>query len=190
MSFLQKFNQSSYNTKKSFSVEEFNNKFVRYQENKKIVVKQNFKDPRFNYVNKQAKNYIDPNRDSQNRASCLLVVDKHRKKFLAVWKIQGSYDIPGGCCKIIESYEDAAVRELFEETGIVVEQRNMSKILEAFDGQFNVITYVAFIYKGKIQTQEQHLVGWVPFQYLRLNRNIRWQKYNQIVYNKLLGMLY
>ena len=198
MSFLDKFNKSSFNTKKSFSVEEFNNNFTKQQQDKQQLTRQQltkqhqqqFMDPRYNYVDPSRPNYVNPNRDSPDRAACLLVVDKHRKRFLAVWKLKGSYDIPGGHTKIIETYEDAAVRELREETGIIVEKRNMSKILEAFDGKFNVITYVAFVYKGHIQTQEQHLVGWVPFQYLTYNKNPRWQKYNQIVYNKLLGMLY
>lgn len=190
MSFLNNLNQSSYNVKKSFNVEEFNNNFLKYQQEKQNLIKNQFMDPRYNYYDPKAPNYVNPNWDSPNRAACLLVVDRHRKKFLSVYKVNGSYDIAGGKCKMIESYEDAAIRELYEETGIVVDKINMTKILEAFDGQYNVITFVSFVHRGNISTKENHLVGWVPLKYLNYNNNPRWQKYNKIVYEKLLSMMY
>ena len=190
MSFLNNYNKSSLNIKKSFNVEEFNANFIRQQQNKQGITINQFKDPRFNYVNPQAPNYINPNRESPDRAACLLVVDRHRKKFLSVFKIHGSYDLPGGKCKIIESYEDAAIRELYEETGIIVEKINMTKIMDAFDGKYNVVTYVAFVHKGQIETKEDHLISWVPLKYLNFNRNPKWKKYNSLVYEKLLSIMY
>jgi len=190
MSFLNNFNKSSLNVKKSFSVEEFNMNFERQQKNKQEITRNQFMDPRYNYVDPRAQNYVNPNMESPDRAACLLVVDRHRKKFLSVFTIQGSYDIPGGKCKIIESYEDAAIRELYEETGIIVDKINMTKIMDAFDGKFNVVTFLAFVHRGAIQTQEKHLVSWVPLKYLNLNRNPQWQKYNALVYEKLLSMMY
>ena len=190
MSFNLPYNHSSLNVKKSFNVEEFNANFMRYQQQQRQMKQNQFMDPRFNYSDPEAVNYVNPKWDSKNRAACLLVVDRHRKKFLSVFKFQGSYDIPGGKCKVIEPFEDAAIRELYEETGIVVEKRNMQKILDAFDGQFQVVTFLAFSHRGKIQTQEDHLVSWVPFKYLNFNQNPKWQKYNALVYEKLLQRLY
>jgi len=201
MSFLNNINQSSINVKKAFSVEEFNANFLKHQQEiqhlkrnqlqqRQQIVRNEFMDPRFNYTDPHAPNYINPNMDSPNRAACLLVVDRHRKKFLSVFKVQGSYDIPGGKTKIIEPYEDAAIRELYEETGIVVDKHNMTKILEASDRNFNVVTFVAFVHRGRIETKEDHLVGWVPLKYLNFNNNPRWQKYNQLVFEKVLSMMY
>lgn len=188
MSFI--YNQSSLNVKKSFNIEEFNSNFIKQQKNKQQITRNQFINPNFNYTDPTAPNYVNPNRESPNRASCLIIVDKHRKKFLSVWKYNGSYDIPGGKCKIIEPYEEAAIRELKEETGIIVEKINMIKLLEANDGQFNVITFMAQKHSGKIETSEKHIVGWIPLKYLNYNDNPRWKKYNQIVYEKILSMLY
>jgi len=190
MSFNQQYNSSSLNVKKSFNVDDFNAKFARYQQQQQQLQQNQFMDPRFNYSDPTAVNYVDPRWDSKNRAACLLVVDKHRKKFLSIFKQHGSYDIPGGKTKVIESFEDAAIRELQEETGIIVEKRNMIKIMDAFDGEFKVVTFLAFCHSGKIQTQEDHLVSWIPYKYLNYNRNPKWQKYNKLVYEKLLQRLY
>lgn len=190
MAFNQQYNSSSLNVKKSFNVEDFNNNFLKQQKQKQLLTHNQFINPAYNYVDPTTPNFVNPNTESPNRAACLLVVDRHRKKFLSVFKIHGSYDIPGGKTKIIESYEDAAIRELYEETGIIVDKMNMTKIMDAFDGQYQVVTFLAFIHRGQIQTQEDHIVGWVPFKYLNYNRNPKWQKYNKLVYEKILQRLY
>ena len=190
MTFNQQYNVSSFNVKKSFNVEEFNTNFARQQKQIQQIQQNQFINPAYNYRDPTAPNYVNPNAESPNRAACLLVCDRHRKKFLSVFKIQGSYDIPGGKTKMIESFEDAAIRELYEETGIIVEKINMTKIMDAFDGRYQVVTFLAFVHRGRIQTQEDHLVGWVPFKYLNYNQNPRWQKYNTLVYEKLLQRLY
>ena len=190
MSFNQPYNVSSLNIKKSFNVEEFNSKFKRQQQQKQMVTQNQFINPKYNYRDPTAPNYVNPNADSPDRAACLLVCDKHRKKFISVFKIQGSYDIPGGKAKMIESFEDAAIRELREETGLVVDKINMTKIMDATTGGFRVVTYLAFAHKGHIQTQEDHLVSWIPYKYLNYNNNPMWRKYNALVYEKLLQRLY
>jgi ADP-ribose pyrophosphatase YjhB (NUDIX family) len=138
---------------------------------------------------KKLKDKIDEE-DSKNRAACLIVVDKFRKKFLSVYKTPDNYAIPGGKCKVDESYEDAAIRELKEETGLVVDKRNMKKILEGKDEQMNVITYLSFIYKGHIHTEEKHYISWVPLKHLNTNKNPRWKLYNSAVYDEILKLLY
>ena len=190
MTFNQQYNNSSLNNKRSFSIEEFNSNFARQQKEKQQITQNQFMNPAYNYRDPTAPNYVNPNAESPNRAACLLVCDKHRKKFLSVFKIHGSYDIPGGKTKMVESFEDAAIRELHEETGLIVDKMNMTKIMDAFDGQYQVVTYLAFAHRGKIETQEDHLVSWVPYKYLNANRNPRWQKYNTLVYEQLLQRLY
>ena len=93
----------------------------------------------------------------------LIVVDKHTKKFVSVYKYQDSYDIPGGKCLVyedsVESFEDCAIRELKEETGLIVQKNNMFKILDANDNTFRVVTYVSYLYSGNFFTEENHRIG-------------------------------
>ena len=172
MSFDQKINKSAYNYKLTYNLQEFNNNFNK---DMKTI--------------KKLKNKLDEE-DSKNRAACLIVVDKFRKKFLSVYMNVGNYAIPGGKCKVDESYEEAAIRELQEETGLVVDKMNMKKILEGKDENITVVTFLSFIYKGHIHTKEKHKVSWVPLKHLNTNKNKRWQKYNSAVYDEVLKLLY
>jgi len=79
---------------------------------------------------------------------------------------------------------------MWEETGLIVEKRNMSQILSAFDGKYTVVTFVAFLFKGKLEKKEDHYVSWVPLEFLKSNSNPKWQKYNTIVYEKILAKIY
>ena len=176
---------------KNMSINDFNRQFMEKQQQKNNPPPP---PPLPDYITPDINPYLNPhlnfNQDSPNRAACLVVVDKHRKKFASVFKKIGSYDIPGGKTKLIESFEDAARRELFEETGLTVDPRNMHKLLDAFDGQFRVVTFVSFSHKGKLQTNENHYVSWVPLEYLKVNENPRWKKYNSIIYQKILPRMY
>ena len=133
-------------------------------------------------------------RDLGTNCALLLVVDKHSKKFVSVYKFKDSYDIPGGKCIMyensIEGFEDCAVRELQEETGLKVDKANMFKILDANDGKFRVVTYVSNLYSGNFYTVENHRVGWVPLEFLKFNANQGWRSYNTLVYNRLISRLY
>ena len=172
---------------RNFNVEQFNNNFSnKQQQNQQTDLNRMApqRNPNIDYNN------FNVNQDSNNRAACLIVVDKHRKKYVSVFTDNTSFDIPGGKAKIIEPFDECARREMWEETGLVVETRNMEQILDAFDGKVKVVTYVAFLYKGKLETKENHYVSWVPLEYLKINKNPRWQKYNTIVYEKILGKIY
>ena len=79
---------------------------------------------------------------------------------------------------------------MWEETGLIVEKRNMSQILSAFDGKYTVVTFVAFLFKGQLEKKEKHNVSWVPLEYLKYNKNPKWKKYNTIVYEKILAKIY
>ena len=133
-------------------------------------------------------------RESNVNCALLLVVDKHSKKFVSVYKHVNSYDIPGGKCKVYqdvdESFEDCAIRELFEETVLRVQKEKMFKILDANDGRYRVVTYVTYNYSGNFFTLENHRIGWVPLDYLKINGNQGWKKYNTEVYQRMMHKLY
>ena len=48
--------------------------------------------------------------------------------FLKGWLNGGKFGLPGGGCKKGETVESSAVRELFEETGIVVNESSLVKL--------------------------------------------------------------
>lgn len=172
---------------RNFNLEQFNNNFANKQKQNQDIDLNRMapqKDPNIDYNN------FNPHQDSNNRAACLIVVDKHRKKFVSVFKTRDSFDIPGGKAKIIEPFDECAKREMWEETGLIVEKRNMEQILDANDGKVKVVTYVAFLFKGQLQQKEDHYVSWVPLEYLTINKNPRWKKYNTIVYEKILAKIY
>ncbi len=133
-------------------------------------------------------------KESNVNCALLLVVDKHSKRFVSVYKHKNSYDIPGGKCKVYqdvnESFENCAIRELFEETGLRVQKDKMFKILDAFDGRYRVVTYVTYNYSGNFFTLENHKIGWVPLEYLKINGNHGWKKYNTIVHDRMMLKLY
>ena len=139
-------------------------------------------------------NNQQPPRESNINCALLLVVDRFSKKFVSVYKYRNSYDIPGGKCKVYqdvdESFEDCAIRELFEETGLIVHKNKMFKILDAFDGRYKVVTYVTYHYSGNFHTLENHRISWVPLEYLKVNANQGWKSYNTLVYGRLIVKLY
>ena len=62
--------------------------------------------------------------------------------------------------------------------------------MDANDGKFQVVTFLAYNHKGVIRTNENHYVSWVPLKYLNNNKNPKWQKYNSLVYEKVLRTMY
>lgn len=79
------------------------------------------------------------------------------------FEFAGSWGLPGGIVENNESYEDAALRETFEETGITCQITNF---LESFKARENTIhIYFAVYGKGTIaiDTSEVTDVQWLTF---------------------------
>ena len=58
----------------------------------------------------------------------ILLIDKDRKVLLQLRTDSNSWGIPGGCVNIGESLQDAAKREVYEETGLIVDDLQLFNV--------------------------------------------------------------
>lgn len=85
---------------------------------------------------------------------------------------------PGGHVEKGESFTDAVIREVFEETGLTVSKLQMCGIKDwtRDDGvRYVVLLYKTFTYKGKLQSSDEGEVFWASLSSLsdkKLARNM------------------
>lgn len=101
-------------------------------------------------------------------AACVLLVDNSGRVLGVSRKDHlDQYGIPGGKREPHETYEEAAARELKEETGLRV--KNLRKLYEGpCAGENDVYNTVTFVgeYEGKIRTSEPGQVKWLEWDAL------------------------
>ena len=119
------------------------------------------------------------------KASCTLLIDKLNKKFLSVSLKDDKTDanLPGGKVEQNETYKQAAIRELKEETGLNILEKDLIKFQEEIEEEYNVITYLVLKWSGEIYTEEEGVVKWLPLIFLTKSK--KWKKYNTNLYTKL-----
>ncbi|MDH6366758.1 MULTISPECIES: NUDIX hydrolase [unclassified Breznakia] len=72
------------------------------------------------------------------------------------------YDLPGGRVEVNETMYDALIREVFEETGIQIQQKQIEKEVNKVDVQrkdgtsLHVITYLVHVNTEKITLSNEH----------------------------------
>lgn len=83
-----------------------------------------------NYYNPYEENYIDPNQDDNNRLSLLVLINKFNKTILVMTK-PGTHHfyIPGGKCKIFESFENSAIRNFEQLTRIRLDSEKITPLV-------------------------------------------------------------
>lgn len=59
-----------------------------------------------------------------NVDGCVLLIKRNKKPALGLWSV------PGGCLEAGESLTEACIREVFEETGINIEVKNLIAVVE------------------------------------------------------------
>ena len=121
-----------------------------------------------------------------NTAVCILILNKDKSNFLSVSLKEDhtDFNLPGGKVEQNETFEEAAIREVKEETGLDV--YNLNYLHKDLDLDFEVITYYTLSYQGIVNTLENHVVKWLPLY--DLTKSKKWPEYNSMVYNKFLEL--
>lgn len=121
-----------------------------------------------------------------NTAVCVLILNKDKSKFLSVSLKEDhtDFNLPGGKVEQNETFEEAAIREVKEETGLDV--YNLNYLHKDLDLDYEVLTYYTLSYQGIVNTLENHVVKWLPLY--DLTKSKKWPDYNSMVYNKFLEL--
>lgn len=78
-----------------------------------------------------------------------------RRGKTAKWKA-GCYCLPGGKLKGNESLKDGALRELMEETGILLYRDNITPVTISYDNNYTKIVFAAKIEKVVVKLNHEH----------------------------------
>ncbi len=109
------------------------------------------------------------------KASCVFI--RHNNKVLSVSRKYDKNDkgLPGGKVEQNETYEECALREVKEETGLIIFSKNIIPIFSACgdtglfplkQNECNCVTFYTEIFEGEINTNENGKVEWVNFEEL------------------------
>jgi len=119
-----------------------------------------------------------------NTAVCVLIIDKNNFLAVSLKEDHTDLNLPGGKVEMNETFEEAAIREVKEETGLNV--FNLHFLYKDIDTDYEVITYYTNDYQGFINTRENHVVKWLPLY--DLTKSKKWPEYNSMIYNKFLEL--
>lgn len=123
---------------------------------------------------------------------CLIENDKIVITKYLKGRKQGYYDIPGGKIEEGETPEGAAIREMNEETGIIVSDLVQTGIFEVeYPNRIYIFdVFIAKQYEGKPQDFEENTSEWIEIKLL-LNKEKRLsnillleEPYNENLYNE------
>ena len=194
MSFTLPLNTKSDNMRGSFNLEDFNQAFDSSGGGNNCGTKKKkvnpFIDPSANYVDPEAENYVDPEGYSTHRMAAVFLFDKHQKKFLTTYKENAEYVLPTGKTKIIEYYEDAAARMVYEKTGLQIETKNLELLLDASGLDKRINVFLCHVYKGKIVQGEDYSVTWTKLKNLNNNKTPQWKNLYTVLYDRILTHMY
>jgi len=120
------------------------------------------------------------------KASCILLIDEKNKLFLSVSlkTDKTDFNLPGGKVEKGETFKQAAVREMKEETGLDILEKDLTEFQEDFVDGYQVITFLATKYSNEIYTKEEGIVIWLP--YIHLTKSKSWKEENSNLYYKLI----
>ena len=125
------------------------------------------------------------------KAACILLVNNGYFLAVSLKHDKNDFNLPGGKVEPFESFKNAAIRELKEETGIIVLNKDLVLLHQDYDIGLNnktyfVKTFFSKLYSGYIHTNETGIVKWLPLKKLdaRWACSKTWIQYNSTVYHK------
>jgi 8-oxo-dGTP pyrophosphatase MutT (NUDIX family) len=100
-----------------------------------------------------------------SKAACVLIQNNHLYLGVSRKNNKNDWGLPGGKSEGEETLKSTAVRELFEETGLIISEDNLTEIFSRQDEEFNVVTYCLNIPFSNLNQEpkqcEDGLVNWV-----------------------------
>jgi len=93
--------------------------------------------------------------------STVAVINRHKKILLlkrgstAPWN-PDNYCFPGGTVEVNESLECAAIRELYEETGIEVDNNNLEKMVIVYPSGYKKTIFVSKVDDAEVRLNYEH----------------------------------
>lgn len=90
----------------------------------------------------------------------LIFIQREDGKILAVSRKDNHSDmgLPGGKVEENESFEEAAIREMKEETGLTI--YNLIFIKRSFYKNYDISVFSADFF-GEIYSEEKHIIDWI-----------------------------
>lgn len=98
---------------------------------------------------------------SKQKFSNVAVINRHKQVLLLKRGPTAPYNpnnycFPGGTVEENESLEDAASRELYEETGIVVDNNSLEKMVIVYPSSYKKIIFVTKVDDAEVRLNYEH----------------------------------
>ena len=117
-----------------------------------------------------------------NQAVCIVIIQNNKVLSVARRDNHSDFGLPGGKLEDGESFEQAACRELFEETKLTVLPNDLSFIFEDTCGEYLVKTFLAKEWSGNLEQGDTGPVQWVRTTNLI---NGSFGKYNKALFESM-----
>jgi ADP-ribose pyrophosphatase YjhB (NUDIX family) len=99
--------------------------------------------------------------------ACVILIDENQRMLLQLRNDNNCWGLPGGSLEIGETLEEVAIRELFEETGLIAKKLNLINVYSGKEFYYKyphgdevyivVTAYLCTQYEGELQKDENEV---------------------------------